>query len=240
MNQDQQEELEALSFIYPDEFELLSPNSCRIQINWDFIEEIPNSQDLQLFLRVEFPLEYPDIGLHFYLENPKEITESDLSNLNDHLILKIKEFIGLAMVFNLIEFIKVDLIEIIKDRILKEIEKETEQVIIEKRVGTRVTVESFQNWKSNFSNEISQLLSKNLQLSIAQYDFAIIHKLKESEKKVTGRQLFEKDVSLAMTDLKLVDESEGVSVDLSLFKGLQGLDLEDSEENSHVLALLSE
>jgi hypothetical protein len=40
--------------------------------------------------------------------------------------------------------------------------------------------------------------------------------------------------------LKLVDESEGVSVDLSLFKGLQGLDLEDSEENSHVLALLSE
>ena len=241
--QEQSEELEALSFIFPEEFQLLSNTSCEICIKWEFIQEIQNSEEMELTLKVNFPAEYPDQPCDFSLKNPQgPVSHQDLIILKEDLNSKIHEFLGLAMVFNIVEFIKSDTLEIIKSRIEKEIVKD--QVIITDlsnlKAGTRVTKESFEKWKLDFSNEISHLLNKNSTLSNAQNDFAIIYKLKQDEKKVTGRQLFEKDVSLAMADLNLVDESEGVSVDLALFQGIEGLGHLEEEEENQVLALLEE
>lgn len=228
--QEQEEELEALSFIFPEEFQLLSSNSCQVRITWDFIQEIPNSLAMELVLKVDFPVDYPDSSLNFSLINPKEILDVDLEILELNIQEKMNEFIGLAMVFNIIEFIKVDLVEIIKSRIslglslASKVDQEIKQ-----RIGTKVTKETFEKWKSDFSNEIVQILAAKSTLSGAQKDFAMIHKLLVKEKQVTGRQLFEKDSSLALGDLKLVDVSEDVAVDLSLFKGLpiEELSLED-------------
>jgi hypothetical protein len=111
-----------------------------------------------------------------------------------------------------------------------------EEAVEQKRFeGTRVTVETFINWKVKFDTEQAELTK------------AV--KIDETEsKKLTGRQLFEKDRSLYDSDIKFISGEgmiyiwfalvkcirglilggEAVEVDESLFEDILDLDLDDA------------
>ena len=82
-----------------------------------------------------------------------------------------------------------------------------------------MTVESFLVWRAKFDEETGR---------------AALKQAKEVNKKLTGRQLFERDASLANSDLAFIKEGdavEGVSVDETLFQDLEDLDLDDEGDD---------
>ncbi|GIY69967.1 RWD domain-containing protein 1 [Caerostris extrusa] len=81
----------------------------------------------------------------------------------------------------------------------------------------RVTVESFMSWKAKFDQEVAEL--KKLQA-----------KDEVVSKKLTGRELFEKDRSLVDSDLQFLQDEGEVKVDESLFQELDDLELEEEDE----------
>ena len=80
-----------------------------------------------------------------------------------------------------------------------------------------MTLESFLEWKRKYSEETGKSKAE---------------KLAELNKKPTGRQLFERDASLAKSDLDFVKDEEAVCVDESLFQDLDELDLDDEDDDS--------
>ncbi|CAF1419580.1 unnamed protein product [Adineta steineri] len=96
--------------------------------------------------------------------------------------------------------------------------QELKEEIEQKRfLGTCVSVETFITWKVKFDAEQAELKQKV--------------KVDETEaKKLTGRQLFEKDRSLYDSDIKFIsgEGGEAVEVDESLFEDMLDLELDDS------------
>ncbi|GBO04065.1 hypothetical protein AVEN_141442-1 [Araneus ventricosus] len=84
--------------------------------------------------------------------------------------------------------------------------------------GVRVTVESFMTWKVKFDQEMAEL--KKIQA-----------KEEVASKKLTGRELFEKDKTLVDSDLKFLQDEGEVKVDESLFQELDDLELQEDEED---------
>ena len=80
--------------------------------------------------------------------------------------------------------------------------------------GTKVTVESFLKWKAAFDKEMLELKRS---------------KAEKSDKKLTGKQQFERDENLYESDLQMLNE-EAIEVDESLFQNLDDLDLDDDGE----------
>lgn len=117
----------------------------------------------------------------------------------------------MAMIFTMVSIIKEEL-----DNIMLDAQRAEEEVINEKRrkeeeaeqakfVGTKVTVESFMEWKKQFDAE---MLKKDV----------ILQKEREKELKgkLSGRQLFEKNRDLATSDAQYMAEGEE-SIDASQF-----------------------
>jgi 6-pyruvoyl-tetrahydropterin synthase len=219
--QEQEEEIEALSFIFPQEFTKISSNQLDIIVN----VQDNSGQESSILLKVEFPLEYPDVPLDFSLSS-LEIDQKELEILTDRITDKIQEFIGLAMVFSIVEFIKTEILDILDHKFTMEISKDLSNFEEKKVNGTRVTREVFQEWKENLKLEILKLMSDRKELSKSLSDFAQIEKIVKNVNKITGRQMFERDQSLIDTDL-MTAQDEDVVVDLDLFKGMSVDDLED-------------
>lgn len=102
-------------------------------------------------------------------------------------------------------------------------EREVEEAERKRFEGTRVTVETFMNWKNSFELEMGIAEKKAKQL--------------EGNRKLTGRELFMTDQSLIDSDIAFLqaqgDTVEKVTIDESLFQALD-LDGEDlpSDEDS--------
>lgn len=225
--QEQDEELEALSFIYPQEFIQTSDNTLEITIK---VEDNCRNE-IDILLKAEFPPDYPDVSLVFSLEATEgEVGEQELLILQDKITEKMPEFLGLAMVFSIVEFIKTEIVEILNHKFTIEISADSESAptLQDKIPLNKVTRESFMQWKENFSKEIRQLISEKKELSKSLKDFAQIEQIiQNSNKKITGRQMFERDQSLVNTDLlQSQDLDDDVVVDLQLFKGMDVEDLE--------------
>lgn len=86
--------------------------------------------------------------------------------------------------------------------------------------GTKVTVESFLNWKNKFEREMGITQRKEQELAAA--------------KKLTGRELFQRDTTLNDSDIKFLieagDSVENVKIDESLFQNIDDLELDDEED----------
>lgn len=67
---------------------------------------------------------------------------------------------------------------------------------LQRKQGTPVDVESFRRWKELFDLEIAATTAKSHQLPNTQL----------KNKKPTGRQLFENDLTLADSDCQFIDE----------------------------------
>lgn len=83
-----------------------------------------------------------------------------------------------------------------------------------------MTLDSFSIWKAKYDLETGK---------------AALKQKATANKKPTGRQLFERDASLANSDLAFIkddgDSVQGVTVDESLFQDLDELDLQDEDDS---------
>ena len=146
------------------------------------------------------------------------------------------------MVFTLIEEAKIfieDLMEQKKqDRIIqaeqkqRELEAEEEARMEGNRVNSfsflfiylhvwKVTPESFSAWHLNFLREMEEI-------KMAASGGAA--KKSATLKKLTGRELFEKDKNLV--DESAFMDSNDVTIDYDLFQGIEGIDLDDEEDQA--------
>ncbi|KAL1915626.1 uncharacterized protein VTP21DRAFT_6385 [Calcarisporiella thermophila] len=217
--EEQRQEIEILQSIYPDELEQLDSKSIRIRVEPD--EQIAEDT-LALGLVVNFTSTYPEELPALSLEILEgKLSQEHIEKLESQLLETAENSLGMAMVFTLASQLK-ELLTTLVEQIRADREREAEEraqreLELEqaKFQGTRVTVQSFLEWKERFDREMAELEAKE-------------SKGKEEKKKLTGRQLFEQDRNLAASDMAIMDE--GVAVDASLF---EHEDLEDDEEEEN-------
>ncbi|KAJ3121869.1 hypothetical protein HK098_003322 [Nowakowskiella sp. JEL0407] len=231
--EEQTQELEALKSIYYTEFQELStsPPSFKINIPLDLSTTTPQSTlHIQITYTPTYPDTIPEIEISISSEDSEEfelLSEQELENVRDAAIKECENNLGMAMVFTLVSFLKEFVEGLVGDRIEKEeLEREErvrreEEEELKRYQGTRVTPEAFENWRKGFLKEMQELLSKE-------------GKSVDLKKgKFTGKQLFEKDQTLAKSDMVFAEE--GVEVDLALFEDMDGLDDDDDEEEGNAV-----
>ncbi|KAJ3235160.1 hypothetical protein HDU81_000754, partial [Chytriomyces hyalinus] len=107
-----------------------------------------------------------------------------------------------------------------------------------KYAGTKVTPEAFLEWRTKFLREAATEEKKAALAAVGGANSAGAKALQRAEAnkgKVSGRALFEKDKSLARSDITLMAEGD-VAIDSTLFEGqMDGLDEEDEEEEENAV-----
>ncbi|RIA91060.1 RWD domain-containing protein [Glomus cerebriforme] len=226
--EEQEQELEVLKSIYPDEFEEISEGEFRIRLE---PEEQDSAAPLTLALHIKFtptyPEEIPEISIET-LDGSIEIDEHE--KLYSELMNVAQDSLGMAMVFTLTSLLKDLLTSFVTER--KDQRKKEEEDKIRKEIeaeqakfqGTKVTVASFLEWKENYDKELEEKEKSTKSL-------ATIKKDEAKKLKLTGRQLFEQDESLAKSDMTYLEEGD-VTVDVSLFEREEDMSEEEEEDNS--------
>ncbi|XP_023233299.1 RWD domain-containing protein 1-like [Centruroides sculpturatus] len=228
--EEQKNEIEALESIYPNELEILSCDPYHIftiKIKTESLEE----SEFEIFVTLKFTYvpNYPDEVPLIEIIEYDNIEDEDVDSLSDYLLSQAEENLGMVMIFTLVSVTldwlnnKADYLHQQKkeqeERRLKQLEEEERK----KFEGTRVTVETFLTWKTKFDAEMAEIKRNQF--------------VKEElgTKKLTGRELFEKDRTLIESDLRFLQEGdEEVKVDESLFQELDDLELEDDfDENEN-------
>ena len=220
--EEQANEIEALESIYPEEFQLIdtSPTHC-FQLPLCGEAEGIATDTVSCTLQFTYTEQYPDTAPVMEVLNPNNLTDSDVTDLQELLKEQAEENLGMVMIFTLVSAVQDKLVDFangIAKR--KEEEKEEEQRKIEeaekkKFEGTRVTIESFLAWKAKFDAEIAEIKKRSGQLE------------KETNK-LTGKELFMKDNTLDDSDVKFFEaEGDAVHVDESLFEDMEDLELDD-------------
>ena len=198
----QEEEIESLKYIYPDEMTVLKekPYSVEIIINSNTESEDRNF----LKMKVLFDLQnsYPDCTPHYRLKNlsPDYMDNNFLDRCETVLTQKGSELTGTMMIFEMCELIK-EMMSSINDEVLNRLDAIAEKNTVEYSLKatetsmhltyTPVNAETFKVWCDRYK--------ENLRLERMAFETGI-------ELKLTGRQLFEKNKS-AFEDLTL-DETE--------------------------------
>ncbi|XP_035230629.1 RWD domain-containing protein 1-like [Stegodyphus dumicola] len=223
--EEQKNEIEALESIYPNELKILSdtPNYVfTVDIRTEPLKNDPEEY-MAVSLKFSYVPSYPDEAPLIEVADSENLSDEDSTDLLSFLEGKVEENIGMVVVFTLVSEASEWLNKRLQDGILQR--KEEEELRIKKLEeeernrfeGVRVTVESFMSWKAKFDQEMAEL--KKLQI-----------KDEVTNKKLTGRELFEKDHSLVDSDLQFLQEGEEeVKVDESLFQELDDLELQDED-----------
>ncbi|TPX37525.1 hypothetical protein SmJEL517_g00504 [Synchytrium microbalum] len=220
--EEQRNELEALQAIYPDEFTALSDKEFSIEIHADDYPEC------SLSLKITYPSSYPDIIPEIELEDDEGINEEELEYLKSNAIKEAESNLGMASVFAIVASTKDCLESTIKKRLELAAHQAAERIRLEEEAeairfaGSKVTPEVFDAWWERFQSEMAAE-----ELRIAKEKGIQLDRFKG---KLTGRQLFEKDKTLAASDVKLVGVDD-VAVDMHLFEGLDDLDSDDEDDN---------
>ncbi|CAI2187905.1 6305_t:CDS:2, partial [Funneliformis geosporum] len=232
--EEQEQELEVLKSIYPDEFEEIAEGEFRIRLE---PEEPDSTAPLTLALHIKFTPTYPEEVPEISIDTlDGSIDTDEHEKLYSELMIYAYSSLGMAMVFTLSSLLKDLLTTFVMERKNRKKKDEEDRVRREIEIeqakfqGTKVTVASFLEWKEMFDKKIEEKekASKNL----------IAIKKEEAKKlKLTGRQLFEQDESLASSDMKYIEEGD-VTVDVSLFEREVDMSDEDEEDTS-VLDLIN-
>ncbi|XP_063613680.1 RWD domain-containing protein 1-like [Penaeus indicus] len=231
--EEQNNEIEALESIYPEEFEIIDiepRHKFRITVKsegsdpYDEIQTLPAT----IILNFEYTPTYPDEPPVMEVIAVENIEEEELDDLRTKLNEQCEENLGMVMVFTLVSYslewltTHMEGIALSTKEELERKKKEQEEIDRKKFEGTRVTVETFLAWKAKFDAEMQALRSEK-------------DREDEKNKKPTGKELFMKDVTLNESDLSFLGEGEGeVTVDESLFQDLDDLDLEDEDDEDYV------
>ncbi|XP_057307692.1 RWD domain-containing protein 1-like [Hydractinia symbiolongicarpus] len=221
--EEQTGEFEALEAIFSEELTVLTtdPYSFKVAIRCSN-EDTRDEHKVVVFADLKFTYvdEYPDQKPIIEIENTSEnLTEDRINALQSLLEEQAEENIGMVMIFTLVSTAQEQLNNIIED-IKQEIQDEKDRAKLEqqrldeiKYKGTPVTLENFLAWKIKFDQEMIACGKRKQQDE---------NKLK----KLTGKQLFERDSTLNESDIQFISEA-GVKVDESLFQDLDDLDLDE-------------
>lgn len=133
--------------------------------------------------------------------------------------------------------------------------QEEDEALRRKREGTPVTPESFAVWSGRYEAECEELRRREEEAGTAHLSTTRFYGPRPIRGRLTGRQMFEQDSSLAFSDAALLEaegavlagglapgavgaNGSGVPIDTSLFAGeddlgddLEGLELDDSDED---------
>lgn len=238
--EEQEQEIQALQAIYPNELTIVSISSGDVRFTIDIKCETSdgdtNEPDFSIALDFTLPPSYPNEVPAIRVRSTCDVVFStDADNLKKILDEESEKNLGMVMTFTLVSSALEWLNKLKDDDIVRRKEaadkakRELEEAERKKFEGTRVTVESFMRWKMQFDQEMS-LLAKKQQES----------EPSDGPKKLTGRELFEKDKSLNESDLKFIEEDKdisyditGVKVDTKLFEDLDDLDIEDEDDEDY-------
>lgn len=226
--EEQESEMEALEAIYSEEMTMISeaPYTFDVSIrgsNEDTRDDVKVT--VTAILRFTLVETYPDAApLMEITECSENLTEEKSEELISHLDEEASNSIGCVMIFTLVSAAQEFLLQIVDD-IKHGIEAERQKEKLEqqrleelKYKGTPVTLENFLVWKAKFDEEMI-LTGKRKVVDTTK------------EKRLTGKQLFERDSTLNESDIKFLTDT-GVKVDESLFQDLDDLELdEDFDED---------
>lgn len=185
-------------------------------------EDNDDQQGLSIELLFTLPPKYPDEKPSVQILDSSQLEESELSELLDTISRKAEESIGTVMVFMLVSDV-VEWLVTKSDReaiaLEQEKEKKLQEIEAEEKkrfAGTPVTVQTFLAWKAKFDAELLK---------------AKIEEQKQSDqggpKRLTGREMFESDKTLAESDLNFVEDLDQNQIEALL----HNMDLEDVNEN---------
>merc|ERR1712063_1130 len=222
VSEEQEEEFEALQAIYPEiERYEESPEQPLLIFAIDLASETEENQ-LSVRLQISMPETYPEIAPECdVLEYSDSLDPADCVNIEKFIRETCEDQLGEIMCFTIISGVQDqlnDLVDEIERRKLEAEEKrkqEEEEAAQKKFIGTRVTVESFLQWKEKFDAELEALKSqKQKELEAAM------------KGRLTGKQQFlQKKAGDEISSEVLV--ANQVQVDESLF---DDEDLEDLDE----------
>ncbi|KAL4933908.1 RWD domain-containing protein [Aspergillus undulatus] len=209
--EDQTEEREVLDSIFPEEITDISDTTYRISITLDPPENDEQSADAEppiLVLQVSYPEEYPDVAPDLELSAPSnapkhprlDISE-DRIRLLEALQPTIEENMGMAMVFTLISALKESAELLMAERvnaIHAEMEMEAAQAEEEenkKFQGTTVNRETFLEWLDKFKKEMEEEERRLREEKEAEEKKGTKKGPAKEEKKLTGKQLWERGLA---------------------------------------------
>ncbi|KAI9270380.1 ubiquitin-conjugating enzyme/RWD-like protein [Phascolomyces articulosus] len=196
--EEQQNELEALQSIYPEEFEGA------------------------LSLWVKYTPTYPD-------ELPEYSVDVTEGRLTDAQKQRAEESLGMVMIFTMASLAKEELNQIVEDTQRSKEEADLERIRKEEEIenarfrGTKLTWERFQEWRAKFEKELAEQESEEKKA-----------RAKELKNKLTGRQLFEQDKTLALSDTKYMEEGD-VSVDASQYEKEEQVQSNDDDNDDNAV-----
>ncbi|KAL3450984.1 RWD domain-containing protein [Aspergillus insuetus] len=207
--EDQIEEREVLDSIFPDEITDVSDTSYRISITLDAPENDDNEAEPPvLVLEVSYPEEYPDVAPELEISAPPNAQKHPRLDINeDHdrlleaLQPTIEENMGMAMVFSLVSALKESAELLMAERVNAvhaEIEMQAAKAEEEenrKFQGTVVNRETFLEWLEKFKKEMEEEERKLREEREAEEKKANKKAGVKEEKKLTGKQLWERGLA---------------------------------------------
>lgn len=244
-----EEEEEILLSIFPEELEKVNENTFRIRIDID-PDECRVGAPPTVFLTAQLPATYPDAVPILHVESLAReesvggqhdgpLTAAEKGELSTTLGALSEENLGTAMLFTLVSSLKEDVTAMLDRRVTQadEAKKETQRLVEaeeQKRFeGTKVTQESFRAWNALFMAEMTRRQGEEEEAARRQAARTGGAAAAAGERKLTGRQLFEGDKTLAQSDVKIGDAGD-VEFDFSKFdRTTRHRDSEDEDEVQH-------
>ncbi|OAK98869.1 RWD-domain-containing protein [Phaeosphaeriaceae sp. SRC1lsM3a] len=225
--EDQQEEREVLESIFPEEITDVSETEFRILITLDdgrHEDEEREDEQPTIILNVQYPPNYPDEAPRLDITQPPNAPRhqwldihEDKTRLLSSLDETIEENLGMAMIFTLVTVLKDSAELLMTERqnakqALADIEAaKVEEEENKKFQGEAVTRESFLAWRERFMKEQEDEEKRVVEEKEAEDKKA---RVKKEEKKMTGRELWEKGLVGKVDD----DEDEDDGVDIKQLK----------------------
>jgi len=221
----QKEELDILESIYMEEIDIHNPLppykfsvQCRPYLDYSLDEALERfSIKLEIELGLNYPQEAPRCDIKHHVD---KITHYEVQNVKKIIDKTAQEMKGTPMLFEIVESIRGWLQNNIVDPELRPKKQkrknlddefgleegyENDVVVVnltKKDTYTPVTRESFLEWKAAFDLEIETI--KQIKGDIAG---------KKEEERLSGKQLFERDMKLITSDALYQDENDVEDVD---------------------------
>lgn len=185
----------------------ISETSYRVSISLDVPEYDGDESEMPvIILEVSYPEAYPDVAPDLNISSPHDApkhprldVQEDRDQLLQSLEPTIEENMGMAMVFTLVSALKENAETLITER-ANAVQAEKDMVAAKREEeenrkfhGTPVTVESFLEWSAKFKKEMEDEETRLREEKEAD-DKKKKNTVKE-EKKLTGRQLWEKGLA---------------------------------------------
>ncbi|XP_065078520.1 RWD domain-containing protein 1 [Ochlerotatus camptorhynchus] len=228
--EDQCNEIEALDSIYCGELEVLQSEPLhrfKLPIATTEYDQEIETEGLSCKLVFSYTGKYPDTAPLVEIEDSENFRDGYEEGLLEHIQETIQENLGIEMIFSLVSSAQ-EWLNCKYDELKNEAENEkleAKRLLDEeerkKFEGTRVTVESFMVWKTNFERDTGITEKKE--------------KFLGQTPKLTGKELFLLDNTLNESDLKfLIDAGEpieNVRIDESLFQNIEDLELDSDDDD---------